>query len=157
MTSNWPLTSTLMQWQAHSPPVNNTQMEKERGQEHMELIEILSGSFSAGKRKWLFCCLQNTEDASYHHRPCHRVDFRWFHFWWGSSSMHLQLLLGESKSCSVLTLVLLCSTGWPWHSGNCCASDSCPGTMGLPHSLLLSISFLSVSTMRKGQSPQNIQ
>lgn len=51
MTSNWPLTSTLIQWQAHAPPVNNKQMEKEKGQKHMDLIEILSGGFSVGKRK----------------------------------------------------------------------------------------------------------
>lgn len=51
MTSNWPLTSALMQWQARAPPVNNTQMEKEKGQKHKEFIEIPPGGFSIGKRK----------------------------------------------------------------------------------------------------------
>lgn len=66
MISGWPLPSTLMQWQTHAPPVNNKQMEKEKGEKCRELIEILSGGISVGKRKRLLHCLQKTEDPSCH-------------------------------------------------------------------------------------------
>jgi hypothetical protein len=48
-----PLPSINLQRQAHSPPINNKEMGKGKGQKYTEFMEVLSGWYLSRKKKIL--------------------------------------------------------------------------------------------------------